>query len=147
MHVRPHMITQNRFVTRVHRARLYRPASLRTATSVDWLTMLVSVQVCLGIQVLRDWGVLDVNGESTVGALFHGLSTGECESAEGFRLEIAYADLPVSCGISLSQSGKFQSLPLSVKIQDAIEFGKFFKFVLQCHDTTASICFVNIKKN
>ena len=86
MHVRLHMITQNRFVTRMHRARLYRPASLRTATSVDWLTMLVSVQVCLGIQVLRDWGVLDVNGESTVGALFHGLSNGECESAEGFRL-------------------------------------------------------------
>ena len=109
MHVRPHMITQNRFVTRVHRARLYRPACV---LPLDWLTMLVSVQVCLGIQVLRDWGVLDVNGESTVGALFHGLSTGECES-EGFRLEIAYAD--VSCGISLSQSGKFQSLPLSVK--------------------------------
>ena len=71
-------------------------------------------------------------------------SAPECESAEDFRLEIAYADLPVSCGISLSLSGKFQSLPLSVKIQDAIEFGKFFKFVLRCHDTTASICFVNI---
>ena len=71
--------------------------------------MLVSVQICLEIKVLRDWGVLDVNGESTVGELFHGLSTGECESAEGFRLDFAYADLPVSCGIFTSQSGKFQS--------------------------------------
>ena len=28
-------------------------------------------------------------------------------------------------------SGKFQSIPLSIKVQDAVEFGKYLKFGLQ----------------
>ena len=100
--------------------------------------MLVSAQVCVGVKVIRDWGDVEVNGESTVGALFHGLITGECESEEGFRLETTYVDLPVSCGISTTQCGKFQSIPLCIKIQDAVEFGKFFKFVLQ-HNTASPV--------
>ena len=61
---------------------------------------------------------------------------GECKSAEGFCLEIPYVNLPISCGISTTQCGKFQSIPFCVKIQDAIEFKNCFKFVLQ-HNTTS----------
>ncbi len=94
--------------------------------------MLVSVQVCAGVKVFREWGVLAVNSDSTVGEVFHGLSTGHIESADGFRLPEQYADSPVSCSIAPTLLGKFQSIPLSIKVQDAVEFGKYLKFVLQC---------------
>jgi len=42
-----------------------------------------------------------------------------------------YADSPVSCSIASAPSGKFQSIPLSTKVQEAAEFGKYLKFVLQ----------------
>ena len=57
--------------------------------------MLVYAQICAGIQVLREWGVLAVNGGSTVGEVFHGLSTGQIESANGFCLPQQYADCPM----------------------------------------------------
>ena len=45
--------------------------------------MLVSVQVCAGVKVLCEWGIFAVNSDSTVGEVFHGLSTGQIESATG----------------------------------------------------------------
>ena len=42
-----------------------------------------------------------------------------------------YADSPLSCSIASTPSGKFQSIPLSIKVQDAVEFGKYLKFLLQ----------------
>ena len=94
--------------------------------------MLVSVQVCAGVKALREWEILTVNSDSTVGEVFHGLSTGQIESADGFRLPEQYADLPVSCSIVPILLGKFQFISLSIKVQDAVEFGKYLKFVLQC---------------
>ena len=85
--------------------------------------MLVSVQVCAGVTVLREWGILAVNGDSTFGEVFHGLSTGQIESADGFHLPEQYADSPVSCSIAPILLGKFESIPLSIKVQDAVEFG------------------------
>ena len=54
--------------------------------------------ICIIIKIIASTRscVLDVNCKSTFGALFHVLSTGECESAEGFQLEIAYADLSLA---------------------------------------------------
>ena len=43
-----------------------------------------------------------------------------------------YADCPVNCSITPILLGTFQSIPLTVRVQDAVEFGKYFKFVLQC---------------
>ena len=96
--------------------------------------MLVSVHLCAGAKVLRDWGIVDINSDSTVSEVFHGLTTGWIESADGFRHPEQYANSPVSCSIAPSQTGRFQSIPLNVKIQDAVEFGKFLKFVLQHSD-------------
>ena len=93
--------------------------------------ILISVQVCVGVKVLRDWGVLTVNGESLICEVFQGLCTGQVESAEGFRLPHEYVDSPVSCAIAHTSTGQFQSISLSVKIQNAVEFGKYFKFVLR----------------
>ena len=92
--------------------------------------MLVSVQVWAGVKALREWEILNVNSDSTVGEVFHGLSTGQIESADGFHLPEQYADLPVSCSIVPILLGKFQSISLSIKVQDAVEFGKYLKFVL-----------------
>ena len=33
--------------------------------------MLLSVQFCAGVKVLRDWGIVAVNGDSTVSEVFH----------------------------------------------------------------------------
>ena len=90
--------------------------------------MLLSVQFCTGAKVLWDWGIVSVNGESTVSEVFHGVSSGLIESADGFRLPEQYADSPVSCSIAPAQTVKFQSIPLSIKVQDAVEFGKYLKF-------------------
>ena len=57
--------------------------------------MLLSVQVCNGVKVLCDWGVLSVNSDSTLGDVFHGICTGQLDSPDGFRLEEQYADCQV----------------------------------------------------
>jgi len=54
--------------------------------------MLVSVHVCVAVKVLCEWGVLDVNSESTIGEVFHGISTGQVESPNRFHLPEQYAD-------------------------------------------------------
>jgi len=93
--------------------------------SLHWrIKMLVFVQVCVGIKVFCEHGVLDVNSESTIGEVFHRISTGQVESPDGFRLPEQYADSPVSCSITSTPSGKFQSIPRSIKVQDAVEFGR-----------------------
>ena len=53
------------------------------------------------------------------------------ESVDGFRLSHQYIDSPVSCAIAHSSTGQFQSISLSMKVQIAVEFGKYFKFVLR----------------
>ena len=54
--------------------------------------MLVSVRVCVGVKVLCEWGVLDVNSESTIGEVFHGINTGQVESHNRFHLPEQYTD-------------------------------------------------------
>ena len=93
--------------------------------------MLVSAQVCSGVKVIRDWGVLSINSDSTLGHVFPGICTGQLDSPDSFRLEEQYADCPVSCNIMSIQVGKFQSISLCVSVQDVVEFGKYLKFVLR----------------
>ena len=90
------------------------------------------------MKVLREWGVVAVNGDSTIGEVFHGLSTGQIESADRFHLPRQYTNSLVSCSIAPTLLGKFQSIPLSIKVQDAVEFGKYFIFVLQCSTVRAT---------
>ena len=78
--------------------------------------MLVSVQLCTEVKVLLEWGLLEVNSDSTIGEVFHGLSIGTIEFADGFHLHDQYANSPVSCSIVFTQTRKFQSIPLSVKV-------------------------------
>ena len=77
--------------------------------------ILISVQVCVGAKVLKDWGILSVNGECIISEVFQDLCSGGIESAEGFRLPDEYANTPVSCSISHSQLGRFQSISLAIK--------------------------------
>ena len=93
--------------------------------------VLVSVQVCSGPRVIRDWGLVPVSDDSTLLAVFEGLSYGVVESGDGWRLPEEYSNSPITCMVARSQSGPFQSVPIAVKICEASEFGKFFKFLLQ----------------
>ena len=63
--------------------------------------MLVTVQVCSRVQVLRDWGVLSVNSDLTFSDVFHGVHIGQLDSTDAFCLEEQYGDFPVSCSIVL----------------------------------------------
>ena len=87
------------------------------------LVMLVSVQVCSGVKVIRNWGAL--------GNVFRGICTGQLGSPDSFCLEEQYADCPVSCSIASTQVGKFQSIFLCVSVQDTVEFGQYLKFVVR----------------
>ena len=84
---------------------------------------IVSVQVSSGAKVIRNWGVLSVNSDSTLGYLFHAISTGQLDAHDGFRLEEQHAECPVNCSIASTQVGKSQSISLCVSVQDAVEFG------------------------
>ena len=59
--------------------------------------VLVSIQVCCGAKVIRDWGLVTVNDDSTVLEVFQALCSGQIESADGFRLPEQYADSPCLC--------------------------------------------------
>ena len=100
--------------------------------------VLISAQVCAGAKVLRNWGILPVNGECLISELFHGLCTGQIESADGFRLPDEFANSPLLCSVAQSQNGQFQSISLSIKVLDAVEFGKYFKFLLQGQCTSTA---------
>ena len=63
--------------------------------------------------------------------------------ADGFRLPEDCTASPVSCSITPTLSGRYQSIPLSVKVQDAVEFGKHLKFVIRC-STVLSTTFKNV---
>ena len=93
--------------------------------------ILESVQVCAGAKVLCDCDVLSVNGDAIISEVFQGLCMGQIESADGFHLLQQYIDSPVSCAIAHSSTDQFQSISLSVKVQIAVEFGKYFKYVLR----------------
>lgn len=93
--------------------------------------VLISIQVCSGPQVIRDWGLLPVSEDSTLLAVFEALCSGQIESPDGWRLPEEYLDVPVTCMVAEIQSGRFQSIPMMVKVVDAVEFGKYFKFLLQ----------------
>ena len=69
--------------------------------------------------------------DSTLLAVFEALCSGQIESPDGWRLPDEYVDLPVTCMVAPKQAGRFQSIPITVKLEDAIEFGKYFKFLLQ----------------
>lgn len=58
------------------------------------------------------------------------------KSTDKFHLLQQYADSPVSCAVAHSSTGQFQSISLSVKVQNAVEFRKYFKFVLRMEQVT-----------
>ena len=112
-----------------------------TCTSIVFINntmILVSVQVCAGTKILRDWGIISVNGECLINEVFQGVCSGLIETADRFRLLDQYANSPVSCSISHSQVGRFQPISLTIKVVDAIEFGKYFKFLLQVQNSMQS---------
>ena len=93
--------------------------------------VLISIQVCSGAKVIRDWGLVPVSDNSTLLAVFQALCSGQIESADGWQLPEEYVNSPITCLVAQSQSARFQTVPITVKVEEAIEFGKYFKFLLQ----------------
>jgi len=99
----------------------------------SFVMILISVQVCAGVKVLRDWGILSVNGEYLINEVFEGLCTRLIEFADGFRLPDQYVN---SSSNSHSHYGHFQPISLTIKVVDGVEFGKYFEFLLKVQEQT-----------
>ena len=64
-----------------------------------------SVQVCAvtNVKVLRDWGILSVNSNSTLDDVFYGICTGQLDSSDGFYLK--------EQGLATIKAGRAVALP------------------------------------
>ena len=68
--------------------------------------VLISIQVCSGAKVIRDWGLVPVSDDSTLLAVFQALCSGQIESADGWQLPEEYVNSPITCLVAQSQSAR-----------------------------------------
>ena len=94
---------------------------------------LISLQLLHGIKVLRDWNIISVDESWTLRHVFENVADGTDGRDEGdsWTLDTALRGLPLVCKVGLSRKGDFQRILLSLTVDDALEFGKYFRFILQ----------------
>ena len=94
---------------------------------------LVSVQILCGVKVLRDWNVIAVDESWTLRRVFEGLANGMegLDEGDSWTLDAALFSSPLVCKVGTSRKGDFQRILLSLAVGDALEFGKYFRFILQ----------------
>ena len=90
---------------------------------------LVSIQLLHGVKVLRHWNIISVDESWTLRHVFENLADGTDGRDEGdsWTLDTALRGLPLVCKVGLLRKGDF----LSLTVDDALEFGKYFRFILQ----------------
>ena len=94
---------------------------------------LISLQLLHGVKVLQDWNIISVDELSTLQHVFKNLVDGSdgCDEGDSWTLDTALCDLPLVCQVGLSRKGEFQRILLSLTVEDALEFGKYFRYILQ----------------
>ena len=65
-----------------------------------------------------------MDGSSTLLQVFNGV-------CDGFLLDAEYNKSLVKSLVGASTKGEFQDVPITEKVDDCIEFGKYFKYCLQ----------------
>ena len=83
---------------------------------------LIFLQLLLGIKVLWDWNINSVDGLWTLRHVLKNVADGTDGRYEGdsWTLDIALRRLPLVCKVGLS-----------LTVENALEFGKYFQFILQ----------------
>ena len=77
--------------------------------------------------------LLSVDESWTLRHVFENLVDGSDGRDEGdlWTLDTALRGLPLACKVGLSRKGNFQRILLSLTVDDSLEFGKYFRFILQ----------------
>ena len=83
---------------------------------------LIFLQSLHGIKVLRDWNVISVDGSWTLRHMLENVADGTegCYKRDSWTLDTALRGLPL-----------LHKVGLSLTIDNALEFGKYFWFILQ----------------
>ena len=83
---------------------------------------LIFLQLLHGIKVLRDWNVISVDGSWTLRHVLENVVDGTDGRYErgSWTLDTTLRGLPLVCKVGLS-----------LTVDNALEFGKYFRFILQ----------------
>ena len=94
---------------------------------------LVSFQLLHGVKVVRDWNIISVDESWTLRHVFERLADGTegRDEEDSWTLDTTLRDLPLVCEVAPSRKGDFQRILLLLAVDDALEFGKYFRFILQ----------------
>ena len=77
---------------------------------------------------MRDFGLINVPLTVTVTVLFIELCQGVLDTGGSCILPQEYTDCDVKAFVSDAPGGTYQSVPLSSKVGEVLQFGKFIKF-------------------
>ncbi|XP_070571401.1 uncharacterized protein [Ptychodera flava] len=92
--------------------------------------MFISIKVTTGAKVLRPFGLVDVNAQCSLTEVYQDLTRGVLSTGDRFILPNDYEQCCVEVLVSKELNGKFQSVPLTAKVTDCLDFGKYFQFTL-----------------
>lgn len=89
--------------------------------------------VATWVKVLWDWNTISVDESWTLQHVFENLadSSDGCDEGDLWMLDTALRDLPLVCKVGLTRKGDFQRILLSLTVEDALEFGKHFWYIMQ----------------
>ena len=92
---------------------------------------LVSLQLLHEVKVIKDWLIISVDESWTLRHVFERLADGTEDEGDSWVLDATLRTLPLVCKVGSSRKGDFQQIILSVSVEDVLEFGKYFQFILQ----------------
>ena len=90
----------------------------------------LSVQICVGLKVLKKWGLHPINELATLAEVFRQFCLQDIDGCHGFLFPDDLKDQAFECFVASSSSGPFQSSFSSASIGDIMCFGKYLKFVI-----------------
>ena len=89
--------------------------------------VVLSVQLCEGLKVLKNWGLHPIDELATLAQVFRLFCQQEMDGCSGYSFPDSLMDQPFECFIASASSGPFQTSFPSAKVGDIICFGKFLK--------------------
>ena len=96
-----------------------------------------SIQICVGLTVLKGWGMHPLNELATLAEVLGQFACGEMEGCSSFVYPIHLQGQPHDCYVALNSSGPFQTVFASAKVGEILPFGKYIKFVITPPDRPA----------
>lgn len=91
----------------------------------------LSVQICVGLKVLKNWGLHPVDELATLADVLEQFSQQQMDGCSSFAFPEDLRGQPFDCFVGSTSSGPFQTTFLSAKVGDMLSFGKHLKFVIR----------------